>query len=146
MIEGVKASVSDKNKTSGLEVLNWLSKNQTYVILSLVPLFSLASYLAFVKSKYNYFEHLVVNFYITGQQMIIYFILSFLFFKENYFQITPVVVGVIYNFWTFNQFFEKKKIFNKILLVVLTYFIFINVFFLFLFIITRIVKISMLTV
>ena len=56
--------------------------------------------------------------------MIIYWLLGFLFFKENIFMLTPIVLGMIYNFWCFSQLFKDKKIFTKIGLIILSYFIF----------------------
>ncbi|MCX7549184.1 DUF3667 domain-containing protein [Xanthomarina sp. F1114] len=111
-------------KVENSDLINWISKNQTYVILILVPFFSLASYLAFLKSKYNYFEHLVLNIYITGQQMFIYFIFSFIFDRNSYLILLPLLLGMAFNFWTYIQFFNKKSTFKKMLLIVLTYIIF----------------------
>lgn len=125
MLFGFKDSMKDHNQTSGLSALKWISKNQTYFILLFLPLFSSASYLAFIKSEYNYFEHLVINLYITGYQMIIYLILGFVFFKENLFLLTPFLAGFIYNIWAFNQLFENKTNVKKAMLIILTYLIFI---------------------
>ena len=112
-------------KVENNDLLNWISKNQTYFILILVPFFSFASYLAFLKSKYNYFEHLVLNIYITGQQMFIYFIFSFIYDRNSYLVLFPLLLGMGFNFWAYIQFFNKKSTFKKILLIVLTYLIFI---------------------
>ena len=106
------------------DVMNWIAKNQTYVILILVPIYSLASYLAFLKSKYNYYEHLVLNIYITGQQMFIYFIFSFIFDRNSFIILLPLLLGMAFNFWTYIQFFNKKSILEKILLLIFTYVIF----------------------
>lgn len=122
-ISGYKSGDNVENS----DLMNWISKNQTYVILILVPFFSLASYLAFIKSKYNYFEHLVLNIYITGQQMFIYFIFSFIFDRNSYLILLPLLLGMIFNFWTYIQFFNNKNTFKKILLILLTYLIFILV-------------------
>lgn len=119
-ISGYKAG----GKVENSNLINWISRNQTYVILILVPFFSLASYLAFFKSKYNYFEHLVLNIYITGQQMFIYFIFSFIFDRNSYLILLPLLLGMAFNFWTYIQFFNKKSTFKKILLIILTYIIF----------------------
>ena len=107
------------------EVLNWLTKHQTYVTVLFIPLFSFASYLAFIKSKYNYIEHLIMNFYITGQQMIIYLILGLIFFKDNVLMGVPVILGTIFNLWALHQFFQDKTILKKILLIIFTYILFI---------------------
>ncbi len=122
-ISGYNAASKEENSA----LINWISKNQTYVILILVPFFSLASYLAFIKSKYNYFEHLVLNIYITGQQMFIYFIFSFIFDRNGYLILLPLLLGMTFNFWTYIQFFNNKNTFKKILHILLTYLIFILV-------------------
>ena len=105
-------------------ITTWLSKYQAYIPLFILPIFSIATYIAFIKSKYNYFEHLVINFYVTGQQMIIYWALGFLIYQENYLASIPFFLGVIYNFWCFHQIFDNNKITTKILLILLSYFLF----------------------
>lgn len=122
-ISGITIGLNNDNTTELLSTkfLNWLANNHAYATLIFLPFFSLASYLAFIKSKYNYFEHLVLNFYITGQQMIIYLIFSFVLLKDNYLQFIPVILGALFTFWTFYQFFETKKFYAKILLTLITY-------------------------
>lgn len=108
-----------------LKLLTWMSNNFNYSTLLLLPFFSFASYITFLKNKYNYFEHLVLNIYITGQQIIFYLVFSLLFFvfkTENYFtQIVPIIISVLFVFWTFIQFFEKEKTLTKIILTISTY-------------------------
>ena len=120
-ITGYKSGANAENN----DLLNWIAKNQTYFILILIPFFSLASYLAFLRSKYNYFEHLVLNIYITGQQMFIYFLFSFIYNRNSYLVLFPLMLGMGFNFWAFIQFFNKKTTFKIILLMLLTYIIFI---------------------
>lgn len=122
---GFKTGVNENSDSSLMTVVNLISENQTYFILILLPLYSFASYLAFKKSVYNYYEHLVINLYITGYQMIIYTLLGFVFYTENLLMLVPIIVGMIYNFWTFRQLFDKKKFINITLLLLLTYLIFI---------------------
>lgn len=124
LLLGFRDGMKENNVSADSGILDWISKNQNYFILLFLPLFSFASYLAFIKSKYNYFEHLVINMYITGYQMIIYLIFSFVFFEENLLITAPLIIGFVYNFWTFNQLFEDKKIWNKILWLILAYIIF----------------------
>lgn len=143
LLWGFKEGLSESDKSLDLTILNWITKNQTYFILFFLPLFSFASYLAFMKSKYNYFEHLVINLYITGYQMIIYLMLGFVFSEDNILILIPIVIGFIYNFWVFNQLFENKKILNKLLLILLTYIIFIAELIVPLFIVARIMKMVM---
>jgi len=121
-------------------VLDWISQNQTYFILSILPFFSLASYLAFIKSAYNYFEHFVLNLYITGQQMLIYTFFSFIEDRDGVIILLPILLGTILNFLAFIQFFNKKKFLKTISLILLTYIIFIILAFLGMFMLVGILK------
>ena len=112
------------NEEADFTVFNWITENQIYVLLIILPLFSLASYLSFFKSKYNYFEHLILNFYISGQQMLIYLVLGFIFFQDNLLLLIPLITGFCYNIWTYHQFFEQKRFWTKLGLIALSYLIF----------------------
>ena len=125
LLSGFMEGVKFDDESTGLTVLNWLSKNQTYLILFFLPLYSFATYLAFIKSKYNYYEHLVINLYITSYQLIIYLILGLVFYKDNILLLIPLIIGIIYNFWSFSQLFENKKVLNKIWLIISSYITFI---------------------
>lgn len=125
LLFGFKGRMIASGETADSPALDWISKNQVYVTLLIIPFFSLASYLAFIRSSYNYFEHLVLNLYITGQQMIIYLVLGFIFFKDNALTGVPVLLGFLYNFWVYYQLFEEKSLRAKVGLVALTYFIFV---------------------
>lgn len=119
MSEGMKEGAKVKNSP----ITQWLSKNFTYANLLLLPLFSLASFIAISKSKYNYYEHLIINLYIAGQQMLIYSCLSFtyLFTKGSYFELIPIIASILYLFWVFTQLFELKKLKSKILQLLAVY-------------------------
>jgi hypothetical protein len=104
----------------------FIKNNQTYFILLLLPSFSLASYLAFIKAKYNFYEHIILNLYITGQQMLIYTIFSFIDAgKDEPIVALPLILGVAFNSWSYLQFFNKENRFKKIILTIFTYIIFI---------------------
>jgi len=122
LIEGFKSV----GKNTESEILNWISNKQTYIIIFVLPFFSLASYLAFFKSKYNFFEHIVLNLYITGQQMIIYMIFSFIIDvdRDGLIILLPLLLGFTLNIWAYIQFFDKKSTLKKILLIISTYIIF----------------------
>ena len=137
-IEGFQ--LESKNPDS--EILNWISNNQIFVIFFILPFFSLASYLAFFKSKYNFFEHIVLNLYITGQQMIVYMIFSFIIDadRSGLLILLPLLLGCALNIWAYIQFFDKKSILKKILLVIFTYIIFILLFILGMILIFTIMK------
>jgi len=126
--DGIAANSETKELLEFQNVLNWLSNNFTYLTLLLLPLFSLASYLFFIKEKYNYFEHLILNFYIKGQQTVIYivFYLLFMLFKielDHPLGFFIIILPFLYVFWTFIQFFNKKTL-STILLTIFTYILF----------------------
>jgi len=120
-IDGFKEGRNVSNKASDIRALDWILKYQAYVPLLILPIFSMSTYISFSKTGYNYFEHLVINSYITGQQMIIYLTLGVIYFNED----IILVIGVIYNFWVLIQLFDKKKFTNKLKLIILSYLIFI---------------------
>jgi len=125
MIGGMMEGAEAKDNPIDSSYLDFLHKYQIYLPLVILPLFSFSTYLAFSKSKYNYFEHLVINIYITGQQMLIYLLLGFLFYVNNFLIMTPLLIGFTYNVWTFNQVFNEKKLLTKVGLILLSYLIFI---------------------
>ncbi len=126
-ISGIAESLNNKGTKSLItsDILNWFAQNHSYATLGILPLFSLASYLIFIKSKYNYFEHLILNFYVTGQQMVIYLIFTFLFFvfriEGYYIDIIPFIIGILYLFWVFVKFFKYGNILQRIVLTILAY-------------------------
>lgn len=132
MIEGLADDGADAAFTT--PILSWLANHYAYSNLLFLPFFSLASYLAFVKSKFNYFEHLVLNCYIVGQQMIIYLAFSFIINVDSVMQLIPVFLGYLYAVWVFIQVFKMRSIFVRILLTLLTYLIVIFQLFIFIFI------------
>lgn len=121
---GFAIGVSDKGSEHGHEIvnaLNWLAEKYAYTVLFTLPFFSLGSYVAFFKSGHNYFEHVILNMYITGQQMLVYLCLSFFVIKDNMTEILPLAGGIIFNFWAFYQFFKIGGGFTKLLLTLVTY-------------------------
>ncbi len=56
--------------------------------------------------------------------MFIYFIFSFIFDRNSYVILLPLMLGMLLNFWTYIQFFNKKSFLKKISLILLTYIIF----------------------
>lgn len=121
---GFQGGAQALDPNSGGDMVDWIIKNQTYLAFLLLPIFSLASYLAFIRSGYNYIEHLVLNLYITGQQMIIYLIFVFIISEKNALIATPIILGITYNIWTYIQFFYQKKMGKRLGLIGLSYLIF----------------------
>jgi len=129
---------------TSFSLTQWMIDNYAYGVLLLLPFYSLASYLAFKKSGYNYYEHIVVNSFILGQQTMvqILFVPLIKVLPEGnlansvealkFFLITSLV------FWTYFQFFHRKRSLSKLLLILLSYIIMLVILLLLLIIGTRI--------
>lgn len=117
-------------------IIIWLSDNYAYTTLLLIPIFSLASYISFLGLKRNYLEHIVINSFVTGQQAIFYsifMVLGVLSGKEDKTTLIAVIISMLFNYWTYNQFFSKEKKGLVVLRFLLTYFLFYIFFFIALF-------------
>lgn len=101
----------------------WLKSNYAYATLLLLPVFSFGSYLAFRRFGKNYFEHLVINSYITGQQAIIYslFAIGNSLVPHLALESIPFFAATTYNFWVFWQFFSEGNRIINILRSIITY-------------------------
>jgi len=104
-------------------ILNWFSKNYAYSTLILLPVFSLASYLSFLKFDKNYLEHIVINSYITGQQAIFYSFFAFIgnYIESDFVEIFSLLIAVFYAFLVFWQIFSNGKQIKIIYRSILTY-------------------------
>ena len=124
---GWNDSATDNNfgNPSDENIFSWLKKNQIYLVLIYIPLFSLASFFSHIKGKYNYFEHLVIQLYISGHQMMIYLIFSFFIFNDEILAILTILGSSVYGFWSYTKIFNTKTILNTFLRYVLMYVLFI---------------------
>ena len=109
------------------QTVQWMSNHYAYTILFILPIFSFASYLCFYKSKYNYFQHLILNSFIAGLRTAInLIILPFTYFVTDIrtnesIDTAKTYLGVGLTIWIFYQFFNTIKPFKRILLAILTY-------------------------
>lgn len=124
-VSGFKNASNDRtNKIANYPLFDFLTINQTYVFLLIVPLFSIASLFPYRKSKYNFSEYLILNLYITGEQLLIYSIFSFVKDRESLIIIVPIILGFLYNFYVYNSFFKELNWLNRSLKFMLTYIIY----------------------
>lgn len=94
-------------------LIGWLKTNQTYLVFFIVPIYALSSYIVFIKNKFNYYEHLVLQLYITGQQFLMTTVLTCaFFFNKELLGSSVVIVSMCYTFLVYLQFFEDKKFIN----------------------------------
>lgn len=119
---GAKSSSVDNEV---LYLFTWLSNNFAYTTLISIPIFSLASYLLFIKEKFNYLEHIVINAYIIGQQAIIYSLFLFVtsFTNNLFFESLSFFGCVGYNFWVYWQIFNTGNRILNVLRTTMVYFI-----------------------
>lgn len=132
-MQGANSSREERSDSvEKIPLFNWFSNNFAYGILLLIPFFAIGTYVAFLKRGYAYLEHVVINCYITGEQIIFYAILIIIgVIVGNYDIMVSVafVISVMYRFWAFIQFFEDSNSFTVALRLLLSYLLFFIVLF-----------------
>lgn len=118
------ASNGSEIELQQLAILEWFAKNYAYTMLMLLPLYSLASYVAFLGSGFNYLEHFILNAYITGQQAIFYSVAaisSLIVGSHDFWATTIFFVSISYAFLVFWQFFSAQSRWSVVFRFILTY-------------------------
>ncbi len=102
---------------------DWFYKHYALITYLLIPFNALFSFLLFKKSNYNYFEHLIINSYVIGIQILLLIVLLPLHYISPTLNIfLPIILSYIYIGWVFYQIFENSllksiaKIFGIIIL------------------------------
>lgn len=73
VLKGISDGWGERSSNpDSFNVFDWLGRNYAYTVLLIIPIISLASFIAFRKMKYNYAEHLVLNSYIVGLNTFIF--------------------------------------------------------------------------
>lgn len=98
--------------------LSFAEQYTTVINIIAIPVFALFSWLFFISSKYNYTENLILNVYITAQQLLMLLIVF------PVIALTPAFKGeviafystitLIYNFWVYFTFFKINKLFQVV--------------------------------
>ena len=110
-----------------VELLKWLANHYAYATLIFIPLASLASYLAFFRAKYNYFQHIILNAFVAGQKTVIFLVMlpiTYIFNNQNLtdtIDVLTLLAGIILSFWSYFQFFNSTKPYKRILLIIWAY-------------------------
>lgn len=104
-------------------LIQWLINNYAYTSLLLLPLFSLASFIAFSGFGKTYLEHIVINAYITGHQALIYslFLVARAVVDSDILEVLPIVGSLIYTYWAYWQLFTEGHRFTNLFRTTLTY-------------------------
>lgn len=116
-------SLGGSGKEEMPTILVWIAKNYTYTTLILLPVFSFASFLCFKRLGRNYFEHSVINSYITGQQAIFYTLFALLkkYIESEVLEVVPIIIATSYTFWVYSQLSDKERRIKVLLRSSLTY-------------------------
>ncbi|MEM9001170.1 MAG: DUF3667 domain-containing protein [Bacteroidota bacterium] len=131
LIDDFLAGYTDRGEEQGFfaeksPILHWLSDNYAYATLLMIPVFSFASYIAFLDLKKNYLEHIVINSFITGQQALFYsffMVVGVVSKKEDITVLIAVIASISYNYWAYVQCFMEQKKGSVMLRLFLAYFL-----------------------
>lgn len=130
-ITGFRSVPDNKGSKVSYVAVDWMLTHYAYTNLLLIPVSSLASYIAFKKSKYNYFQHIVLNAFVSGQTTLFYTVYIFVTYfigknKHEYIlDYVEIIIGFLLTLWTYSQFFDSVKTWQKIVLTIINYILFI---------------------
>jgi hypothetical protein len=120
------------------KINEWIGTHYSWLVLLLLPFYALGSFLAFRKSGYNYVEHLILNAFITGQNLLVHIILFPLLYLYNetptYETISTLINTICFVLlaWSYMQFFRQYSKTKTFFLILLSYLYFgVSVFFAF---------------
>lgn len=111
-----------------LEAINdWIASHYALIALVQLPFYALASRIAFLKSGYNYVEHLVMNAFLASQRMAVHIALFPLYIAFNQSD-TLLIISTITSFidfglllWGYRSFFSRYSTPKAVLLTILSY-------------------------
>jgi hypothetical protein len=112
-----------------VKMSEWLSEHFSVVALLFIPVFSLGTYLAFKSTGYNYFEHFIINTYLTGQRLFLHILVFPLYY---FFNGTPDLrtiaritdlTGYVLMAWALMQLFNMLNVNQRIFRTALSFLI-----------------------
>jgi len=112
-----KIVINDKSINSDTinAVFEWVNNHGAIMALLVVPIYALASFLAYRKEKYNYVEHLVLNAYTSSLRLFVAIILFPLVVLTQHssgndvMSTVTTVLELAVTCWCFLQFFNNLK-------------------------------------
>lgn len=132
-LEGVYDGMTNDKANSKIDffinLIQWMADHYAYSTLLFIPFFSLASYISFKRTKYNYFQHLILNSFVAGQRTVVFLIiLPFTYFITDKgingtIDTIKAYLGICLTFWVYYQFFNSTKPIKRVFLTILTYFL-----------------------
>lgn len=127
---------SSAAQTSNMNLINnWFSGNYSISTLLSVPIYAIASFIVFYKQKYNFIEHVYLNTFLGSQRILLHLLIFPLFviyngtLKLKFVMDVSIFLDVILLVWSYAQFFNQLTKGKAILLTILSYAIFIVLYF-----------------
>lgn len=125
-----KPKIEHPNFSDLNEVMNYVSKNyyKVFIPLMILPM-AIGSYLAYLRSGFNFAEHLVLNCYLIGQLVIGDIILAVIAstgFEQKHqllYFLIDFILKTPYWFWVYWQFFKPRKWYWGVLQFILSFII-----------------------
>ena len=117
-----------------LKIKNWISVHYVWISLVSIPIFSLGSFIAFRKQKYNFVEHIVLNTFLAGQKLAIHitaFPIVYLIKATSYSDSLDkllILIDFVLVVWTYKYFFNQESKLRTTWLAILSYIIYIVLF------------------
>lgn len=106
-------------------VSDWITGHYSVLSFVQIPVFTIATFIAFRKQKYNFMEHLVINTFLGAQKLLIQLLAFPLFyaFKDSdalssVARITDII-GYLYMYYSFYQLFNVFKPWKRIVHIIL---------------------------
>ena len=112
------------------ELFRLIEEHYSFAQIILLPIYSLASYLAFKKRKLSYMKHVVLNAFMLAQRLVVKILFIPLLYavsgtpKMNLIIGITNFIGFALMFWTLYQFFKSSNTFRTILRCILYFVLF----------------------
>lgn len=122
-----KMDVSNKKSVfSPKDLIEFITKYNTYIQLISIPIISFCTWLAFKKWGYNYIENIIINSFMISQMLLIGILLTpikYLCINSDVYVLVNTVLGLIaYGFaiWLYLKLYKDKDLGTIILRMLLT--------------------------
>lgn len=118
---------NDKMKAAQQAAQSWIMSHYTLVVLLMIPIYSLGSKIAFMKSGYNYVEHLALNSFLAGLKLFLQILLlPLVYMWQNSNNIEMVLTlsfisDIALTVWVYGKFFNMFSVAKRALKIFLSY-------------------------
>lgn len=113
--------------TISAKAVQWVITHYSFTELMILPFFSLATWLAFRKWGFNYFEHIALNAFLGGQRIVIHLLLVPVFYTcknsllLTLLKISSEAIMLVISCVTYVQFFKGHSGFHTLARLLLAF-------------------------